>query len=345
MKTEHPASGVGAPTWLALQLGEYKQWAEPLIGGFETAARFLHSQHLYDARFLPYGSQLIPLAAILTVLGHEWEPHHARTKLAQWYWCGVLGELYGGSTETRFSRDLPEVLSWIRDEGPEPRTVYMTLSSLPVDCSRCAPDEVRRTRASTPCCCAKAHETGRPARNPRSRAISTRSIDIHHVFPQRWCKERGIEPARCDSIVNKTPLAASTNRSIGGAAPSEYLYRIAQDHVPRETLAEYLQSHLIAPELLWANDFDSYFMTRQAALLRQIAIVMGKQPSDDLEEPDEAPADYELVQADSLVAFPFDQGVTGTKRGHDVTAVRHNCESSSDVAAATQRYMQAQDPE
>jgi len=29
----------------------------------------------------------------------------------------------------------------------------------------------------------------------------------------------GIDPLYCDSIVNKTPLAAETNRSIGGVAP------------------------------------------------------------------------------------------------------------------------------
>lgn len=27
---------------------------------------------------------------------------------ARWYWCGVSGERYGGSTETGFSDDLPE---------------------------------------------------------------------------------------------------------------------------------------------------------------------------------------------------------------------------------------------
>ncbi|MCY4620142.1 MAG: hypothetical protein OXD50_16550 [Chloroflexi bacterium] len=84
----------------------------------------MHSQDLYDSRFLPYGSQLIPLAAILTVLGREWEPHPAREKLARWYWCGVPGELYGGSTESRFARDLLEVVDWIRGAGPEPSTVF-----------------------------------------------------------------------------------------------------------------------------------------------------------------------------------------------------------------------------
>ena len=308
---EERAPGIGCrrADMLALQLDEYKRWADPLVGGLETAARFLHSQHLYDARFLPYGSQLIPLAAILTVLGHKWEPYHARAKLAQWYWCGVLGELYGGSTETRFSRDLPEVLSWIRDGGPEPRTVYDAQFAA----SRLLTLRTRRSAAYKGIYALLLREGARDWKTGEESSIAgyfDASIDIHHVFPQRWCKDRGIEPARCDSIVNKTPLAASTNRSIGGAAPSDYLRRIAQGNVPRETLAEYLQSHLIAPEHLWADNFDSYFMTRQAALLRQIAIVMGKQPSDDLEEPDEAPTDYELVQADSLAVFPFDEALS-----------------------------------
>lgn len=37
--------------------------------------------------------------------------------------CGVFGELYGGSTGTRFSQDLPDVVDWIREEAADPRTV------------------------------------------------------------------------------------------------------------------------------------------------------------------------------------------------------------------------------
>ena len=239
-------------------------------------------------------------------MGREWEPHHARTKLAQWYWCGVLGELYGGSTETRFSRDLPEVLIWVRDGGPEPRTVYDAQFAA----SRLLTLRTRRSAAYKGIYALLLREGARDWKTGEESSIAgyfDASIDIHHVFPQRWCKERGIEPARCDSIVNKTPLAASTNRSIGGVAPSEYLDGITQGGVPRGALAEYLQSHLIEPEHVWKDNFDTYFETRQAALLHQIAIAMGKQPSVDLEEPDEAPAGYELVQADSLTAFPYDE--------------------------------------
>ena len=129
------------------------------------------------------------------------------------------------------------------------------------------------------------------------------SIDIHHIFPQKWCGEHGIAPARCDSIVNKTPLTARTNPTIGGRSPGEYLARITSDGVSARQLDSYLQSHLIAPAYLRSNDFERHFRARQSALLDAIRLAMGKPiGSDVVEEPDDVPAAYKLVQQDSLLS-------------------------------------------
>ena len=301
---EDRAPGIGCKRADMLRLGldEFRRWADSLVKGYERAARFLHSQHLYDAKFLPYGSQLIPLAAILTVLGRDWEPHQAREKLARWFWCGVLGELYGGSIETRFARDLPEVLGWIRDGGPEPGTIY-DAEFAP---ARLLTLRTRNSAAYKGVYALLLREGARDWMTGEESSIQSyfdESIDIHHVFPQKWCGENDIEPARCDSIINKTPLTARTNRSIGGDAPSKYLGRIASGGVPQDVLDGYLRSHLVNPEHLRSDDFDHYFSNRQSALLDTIKMVMGKQiASDVIEEPDEAPTEYELVQEDSLVS-------------------------------------------
>ena len=55
-------------------------------------------------------------------------------------------------------------------------------------------------------------------------------IDIHHIFPRAWCKRKGIPDKVFNSIVNKTPLSAESNRFIGGDAPSKYLKRIEQKY-------------------------------------------------------------------------------------------------------------------
>ena len=300
---EDRAPGIGCrrPDMLRLNLEEYQRWADPLMRGFEQAARFLHSQYLYDEKFLPYGSQLIPLAAILTVLGRDWEPHHARQKLARWYWCGVLGELYGGSIETRFARDVPEVLRWIQEDGTEPTIVY----DAEFTPARLVTLRTRNSAAYKGIYALLLREGASDWMTGEGVSIQNyfdENIDIHHIFPQKWCRNNAIEPARCDSIINKTPLSARTNRSVGGDPPDEYLDRITASGVPHEFLEKYLKSHLIDPTHLWSDDFDRFFNARQTALLNAIRMVMGKQIATDFsEESDDEPAEYELVREDSLM--------------------------------------------
>ena len=300
---EDRAPGIGCrrPDMLRLTSEEYKRWADPLMKGFEQAARFLHSQYLYDERFPPYGSQLIPLAVILTVLGRDWEPHHARRKLARWYWCGILGELYGGSIETRFARDVPEALRWIQEEGAEPMTVY----DAEFTPTRLLTLRTRNSAAYKGIYALLLREGASDWMTGEGVSIQNyfdENIDIHHIFPQKWCRDNAVEPARCDSIINKTPLSARTNRSIGGDPPSKYLGRIISSGVSHEFLKNYLKSHIINPTHLWSDDFDKFFNARQTALLNAIREAMGKQIATDLgDESDDAPTEYELVQENILM--------------------------------------------
>ena len=55
---------------------------------------------------------------------------------------------------------------------------------------------------------------------------------------------------------------------------------------------------MIDPEHLWADDFDRFFNARRSTFLRAIESVMGKQISDDIEDLDDTPAEYERVQED-----------------------------------------------
>ncbi len=107
---------------LTLSLDDYRQYADQIQKGLGDAARLLAREKVFDARTLPYTTQLIPLSAICAVLGPWFEQDAIKRKLARWYWCGVFGELYGGANETRYALDLPEAIRWI-DGGEEPRTV------------------------------------------------------------------------------------------------------------------------------------------------------------------------------------------------------------------------------
>jgi hypothetical protein len=105
---------------LRLELADFEKWADEATHAIGRVVPFLHGEHIFTARDLPYATQLVPLAAIFAVLGDKAEGHGARQKLRQWYWSGVFGEMYGGSTESRFALDLQDVVAWIEGAGSEP---------------------------------------------------------------------------------------------------------------------------------------------------------------------------------------------------------------------------------
>jgi hypothetical protein len=294
-----PRIGCRRSDILNMPLEAYAHWAGPLTKGFKAAAKILHQQYIFETKYLPYGAQLIPLAAILTVLhAKEAETTTAQKKIAQWLWCGILGEQYGGTTETRFGFDLPEVVAWVRELGPEPRTVAE---------AQFAPTRLDRlrTRGSAAYKGIYALLMKNDARDWRSGEKTSvtdyfaESIEIHHMFPVAWCKKNGVAPADYNLIANKTPLTGLTNRIISGRAPSVYLPRLAKDQgVDESTIEGYVRSHAAEPSLLAIDDFRAFITTRRAGLLALVSAAMGKPidasaPIEDNTEPVEADDDLD----------------------------------------------------
>src|SRR5690606_12935481 len=108
------------------------------------------------------------------------------------------------------------------------------------------------------------------------------NVDIHHIFPEAWCKNQKIESAIYNSIVNKTPLASATNRMLGGAAPSAYLGRLTKGNernppIAADRLSAILKSHEIEEALLASDNFTGFMDDRRASLLTLIEAAMGKE--------------------------------------------------------------------
>ena len=260
---------------LGLSLEEYQAWAGPVMQGFESAARLLHSQKIYDARDLPYMMQVVALAAFFTVLGKQAQQEQVRRKLIRWYWCGVLSELYRGSIVWRVARDLLEVVEWVNG-GDEPGTVCEA-NFLP---SRLFQLKHRSSAAYRGMYTLLLQEgardfyTGEPITDSR---YFDEQIDSHHIFPQDWFRLQRFNTRNSNCIVNRTPLSSRTNREIGSRSPSEYLSRLERDGgFSRKRLDEILSSHLIDPTPLRVDDFELFFTTRTQALLELVSQAMGK---------------------------------------------------------------------
>lgn len=107
-------------------------------------------------------------------------------------------------------------------------------------------------------------------------------LDIHHIFPKKWCEENDIPPRLFNAIVNKTAISYKANRMIGGKAPSLYLAQIqshAQVLLNAAGMDAILKSHAIEPSLLRADSFEAFYAARRATLLALIERAMGKAPT------------------------------------------------------------------
>ncbi len=273
-----PAVSAKREDVLKIDLSDYLKWRDPLREAFIWASTFLADLHIFDERFLPYPKQLVPLAAIKVELGKDADLIGVRNRLAQWYWCGILGELYGSAIETRFVRDVEQVPDWARQVAgaPMPKTVQdanfveYRLHSL-------------RTRGAAAYKGIYALLLGNGAHDwMKGQALDkvqyvNLAVDIHHIFPQKWCLDNKIDDERRESIVNKTPLSAETNRTIGGSAPADYLKVIEKKAgIDADHVDDLLRTHLVDPEALRDTDFAAHFARRRESLVELVEKAIGK---------------------------------------------------------------------
>lgn len=263
---------------LNLSLNEYKKYADRLTAGFVEAEKILQEERIFVRRNLPYSTQLIPLAVLCTLLadGNKIKITTIKDKIKQWYWCGVFGELYGSANETRYVNDVVGVMDWIADGTKVPKTVqeaYFNPNRLLTLQSRqsAAYKGIMALILKNHC---KDFISGR---DMDFTVYKAENIDIHHVFPRDYCEKQNYPKAKWNSIVNKTPLTYSTNREIGGIAPSRYLGRIeTKGQVTTPVLDSYLESHWLNVACCRNDDFDNFIINRAKMLLDAIESVMGK---------------------------------------------------------------------
>lgn len=266
---------------LNLKYNEFESNENDLVEGFKRMYDLLVDMKIFSRDDIPYNTQFIPLSVICTILGNDLYNANIKRKIKQWYWCGVLGELYGGANESRYALDVPQVIEWIRNDNAEtPKTIndcnFNTMRLLGL-----------RTKNSAAYKGIMALILGNNAKDwingtemSVTNYIEERS-DIHHIFPQAYCEESGYDKRKWNSIINKTPIFFSTNRYIGGVAPSKYIEKIIEKReISNEELKEYIESHLIKYNLLNQDRFEEFIINRAKKILNAIEEATGKKITD-----------------------------------------------------------------
>jgi hypothetical protein len=280
-----PAASCKRSDILDLPLQEFIQWSPEIVSALRWTAGFLTRQGVYGADDLPYRGQITALAAIRTVLGSETDSPRAEDMITRWYWCGVLGEQYGGSPDSRLPRDLEQVVGWVRG-GPPPSSVLE--ASFPS--GRLNTMSSRNSAAYKGVLALLLRQGAIDwtySKEPINPTIfEDQQVDVALIFPKAWCEKHDVSRERRDSIVNKTPLTNRTRRIMGTQAPSAYLRQLESEAgLPANWLDDILATHLVTAKYLRGGalpgeaasgqDFDAFYIDRSAALLRLISEAMG----------------------------------------------------------------------
>jgi len=309
-----PQVSCNRDTVLSLPLEAYKKYADAVESGFGETASFLHEHKIISHKDVPYAPLLVGLAATFAILGREGRIISAedKTKIERWFWSVTLGEIYGAATDTLLARHVPEIVRWISGNALAPdilrdatfqqerlktlrgrqsaayKTIHVLLMGFGLGC--------------------RDFITGKTT---GVMTFFNDRIDLHHIFPQAWCKKNGIPDSLFNSIINKTSLSAASNRIIGGDAPSLYLKRIETRYgLSSETLDTILRTHLIEPAHLRNDDFEAFYNTRIEALSDVVSKAMGKpvireqgfnEVERDFEEPSEEDRDTDPVDLIDLI--------------------------------------------
>ena len=270
---------------LELTKDEYDSWANRVQGGFIQAAEFLGQLRIFSHRDVPYAAQLVSLAAIFTHMGKDLRAKGPLDLLRNWYWCGVFGEDYGSSTETRLVQDLLQVPGYLRT-GATPEMLEL---------ARFEPQRLISLRSRNSAAYKGVHALQlsngcvdwSSGTDIDFATYIGKNINIHHIFPRAWCENHSTEhlgteiPAWVyNSAINKAPISGETNQAIGASAPSDYLVRLRQANPDVDA---HLDLSCIKPEYLETNDFIGFFVARGVALTKMIYGAMGK-PAPECEE-------------------------------------------------------------
>lgn len=266
---------------LALNFEDYKKNRDILLEGYKMARKFLFQQYVFRKRDLPYTTQLIPLSAICAVIGTATFNLPSTQKiLAKWFWCGIMGEMYGGANETRYVTDIEDVVAEIQGKDSQNRTINAAYFSA----TRLLSLQTRNSAAYKGIMALVYREQCRDFMQGITMDIvksMDESPDIHHIFPEAYCKKMGLDKTKWNSIVNKTPLLPASNRQIGGDAPSVYSGNIMKKaEIDEVELRFRIESHLVNYDYIIADDFDHYFIARAKAILKVIEAAMGKTIAD-----------------------------------------------------------------
>ena len=282
----------------------FKRLWDEAVDALEHTISLLRHPREFGAiasRYLPYVSILPALSAA----------HRAATdlpaarrldalrKVRHWYWASVFTNRYSGAVESTSARDFQDLRQWFDSDLAEPGLIEEFRERFR------GLDLRKETRRGTSVYNGIFNLI--VLRGARDWITGTSpmhdDLDDHHIVPKSWGKNES-PPTSIDSILNRTPLSADTNRNvIRNRLPNEYLPELIEANSEVGVRAT-LESHLIAPvafdillrDPFTPEDYEAFIAERLRAVLEAIEDLLIKERLDLSPRLRELDSDVEAIE-------------------------------------------------
>jgi hypothetical protein len=276
-KTVRDKSGVLSKQILVEDSDAFKSLWDTAVASLQRAMELLRHPQDFGAissGYLPYVS-ILPVFAALQHEARSLPPTQildASKKIRHWYWSSVFLSRYSGSVESTAARDFTEVSAWFGDDEKEPALISefkQRFNTLPLRDVKSGSSVYNGIFNLLVISEARDWMTGDVPQHD--------DLDDHHIVPRDWSKGKDL-PTSIDTILNRTPLTAATNRYvISNRLPCTYLPELIKKN-GEAMVRGTLESHLISPAAFdillrspfTTDDFEAFISERQRTILEAI---------------------------------------------------------------------------
>lgn len=226
-------------------------------------------------KWAPYAPMLINFIALVQV------GNFSLTKFNKWYWSSIFTERYAGSVESKIAKDHKEVLEWFSDDNKVPDVVKEARQL--IETSFSLKDRDNRGNSVYKGVFNLLFRN-HPNDFYNDDTIKFSELDDHHIFPFKFLEKKKYKGNK-NTVLNRTLIHSSTNKSIQAKSPHDYLaHMISLEGNNRQVVINKLRSHFISEEMVGLMDtadsnksseeiqslFDEFITLREQLVIDEI---------------------------------------------------------------------------
>ena len=225
--------------------------------------------------FIPSIDVLSPLAVIVSDIRFSRDLHSKR--LFRLYWNLVFSLYLSGAPETKSSRIVREWREAYRDSDSQLPEVIRNFSFSPDSLDDANKNSSTYKGVLTMIVAEGARDFG--IRRLALRDTRDADVEDHHIYPQQFLRTFNIKGFFANSVLNRTPILASTNRAISADAPHIYVANpaiVGDTGIDDAELSKHCISGALLREEFNPALFTAFRKDRRIRLLKMISAVTGQ---------------------------------------------------------------------